>query len=409
MKRLSILLIILFQTLTCVRATESMDWSRSVVFPERTFGRSETSCALGQCPAGPFTRTYTGHEELWQFGLLNANARLYNPYIGRFISPDPLLNSEGGPLDFNPYVYARNNPYSYIDRNGEFWWAVPILFGALMNGSTYSISAALSGNWNAKDFFKSMGIGAVTATIGIGTSLLHAQLGTFGQSLTYAMLAGMANNTITNAIFGERMSVRDIPGILTSAAISSVLPKVSPNGTNLFKNSISEIGFNTLRGGLAGTASGAVNALVHDDISLIGKGAMGGAISGFSRSVLSNVILGSPIKYNGNFIGGTTFRKGGLSELIRKSYRDSSSAGFTLGQHSFIHEGYGKEYSKEWFIELLYHEDYHAFQQRSMGVSSFYEKILLQYIKDNVKTASLEKEVDAYVDKILKGNKRRVW
>lgn len=278
-----------------------------------------------------------------------------------------------------------------------------------MNGSTYSISAALSGNWNAKDFFKSMGIGAVTATIGIGTSLLHAQLGTFGQSFTYAMLAGMANNTITNAIFGERMSVRDIPGILTSAAISSVLPKVSPNGTNLFKNSISEIGFNTLRGGLAGTASGAVNALVHDDISLIGKGAMGGAISGFSRSVLSNVILGSPIKYNGNFIGGTTFRKGGLSELIRKSYRDSSPAGFTLGQHSFIHEGYGKEYSKEWFIELLYHEDYHAFQQRSMGVSSFYGKILLQYIKDNVKTASLEKEVDAYVDKILKGNKRRVW
>lgn len=140
MKRLSILLIILFQTLTCVRATESMDWSRSVVFPERTFGRSETSVALGQCPAGPFTRTYTGHEEMWQFGLLNANARLYNPYLGRFISPDPLLNSEGGPLDFNPYVYARNNPYSYIDRNGEFWWAVPIIYGALVNGATYAIS-----------------------------------------------------------------------------------------------------------------------------------------------------------------------------------------------------------------------------------------------------------------------------
>ena len=58
------------------------------------------------------------------FGLLNANARLYNPYLGRFISPDPLLNSEGGPLDYNPYVYARNNPYKYIDRNGEFPWLI---------------------------------------------------------------------------------------------------------------------------------------------------------------------------------------------------------------------------------------------------------------------------------------------
>ena len=55
------------------------------------------------------------------------NARLYNPYLGRFISPDPLLNSEGGPLDYNPYIYARNNPYKYIDRNGEIWWLIPAM------------------------------------------------------------------------------------------------------------------------------------------------------------------------------------------------------------------------------------------------------------------------------------------
>ena len=76
---------------------------------------------------GPSYRTYTGHEDLWMFGLINANARLYNPYLGRFISPDPLLNSEGGPLDYNPYIYARNNPYKYIDRNGEIWWLIPAM------------------------------------------------------------------------------------------------------------------------------------------------------------------------------------------------------------------------------------------------------------------------------------------
>ncbi|MBR6142278.1 MAG: hypothetical protein IKQ37_11060 [Bacteroidaceae bacterium] len=43
---------------------------------------------------------------------------------GRFVSPDPLLNEDGTPLDFNPYVYARNNPYRYIDRNGEFIWTI---------------------------------------------------------------------------------------------------------------------------------------------------------------------------------------------------------------------------------------------------------------------------------------------
>ena len=71
------------------------------------------------------------------FGLLNANARLYSPYLGRFISPDPLLNSEGGPLDYNPYIYARNNPYKYIDRNGEFWWLVaPAILGGFTSAFT---------------------------------------------------------------------------------------------------------------------------------------------------------------------------------------------------------------------------------------------------------------------------------
>ena len=82
-----------------------------------------------------FFRTYTGHEEIPFFGLLNANARLYNPYLGRFMSPDPLLATEGGPLDFNPYVYARNNPLSYVDQDGELAWFVPIIIGAVAGGA----------------------------------------------------------------------------------------------------------------------------------------------------------------------------------------------------------------------------------------------------------------------------------
>lgn len=62
------------------------------------------------------------------------NARLYSPYLGRFVSPDPLLNSEGGAWDYNPYVYANNNPYKYIDRNGEFGlFAIFAAFNAIWN------------------------------------------------------------------------------------------------------------------------------------------------------------------------------------------------------------------------------------------------------------------------------------
>ena len=101
--------------------------------PEGEFSISPSGAATYTIPIkipsgpsdfGPFYRTYTGHEDLWMFGLLNANARLYSPYLGRFVSPDPLLNEDGGLLDFNPYVYARNNPYRYIDRKGEFPWLI---------------------------------------------------------------------------------------------------------------------------------------------------------------------------------------------------------------------------------------------------------------------------------------------
>ena len=105
------------------------------------------------------------------FGLLNANARLYSPYLGRFISPDSLLNSECGPLDYNPYIYARNNPYRYIERNGEI--------GALVAlGVTSLIGGGLNvwANWdninNAGDFLFFFGVGAVSGVVGAAAAAM---------------------------------------------------------------------------------------------------------------------------------------------------------------------------------------------------------------------------------------------
>lgn len=38
-------------------------------------------------------RGYTGHEHLDKLGLINMNARLYDPVLGRFLAPDPLVAS----------------------------------------------------------------------------------------------------------------------------------------------------------------------------------------------------------------------------------------------------------------------------------------------------------------------------
>ncbi|MBR4644315.1 MAG: RHS repeat-associated core domain-containing protein [Bacteroidaceae bacterium] len=361
-------------------------------------------CQPGEEPLiAPFYRTYTGHEDLWMFGLLNANARLYSPYLGRFISPDPLLNEDGGPLDYNPYIYARNNPYRYIDRNGEFWWLAPIIIGAAMNAATYSITAAITGDWNVGDFFKSMGMGAVTGTLSVGTSmlgtsLLGTSLGSFGNNFTYGLLSNMVNNTITNTIFGEGLSFGDIPSMIVGAAFSAVLPTYSPVGANLFKNVVSEIGFNTLRGAITGSASGSINALVHNDPSLIWKGAVGGAISGFSRTVLVNAIFGAayqpldennePISYGVEGV----YRKGGITGFVMNTLNRGGD-GVTLGRHVFSVE---KGESIESIHDTRAHENKHLQQIEFYGVARFYGSICRQYVISGFGRGALEKEAYRY-------------
>ena len=65
-------------------------------------------------------RGFTGHEHLTWFGLINMNARLYDPVVGRFLSPDPFVQDPGFSQNFNRYSYALNNPLRYVDEDGEF-------------------------------------------------------------------------------------------------------------------------------------------------------------------------------------------------------------------------------------------------------------------------------------------------
>ncbi|ESP94651.1 RHS repeat domain-containing protein [Pseudoalteromonas luteoviolacea] len=79
---------------------------------------------------------YTGHEFDENLGLNYLQARYYDPVIGRFYSNDPIgalghLNSIQGIQGFNRYVYAKNNPYKYIDPDGKAAHCVagPLGFG----------------------------------------------------------------------------------------------------------------------------------------------------------------------------------------------------------------------------------------------------------------------------------------
>jgi RHS repeat-associated protein len=62
-------------------------------------------------------RGWLGQYEDSDTGLTYLNARYYDPILGRFLSPDPLMNP-GDPRTLDPYRYADNNPISYTDPSG---------------------------------------------------------------------------------------------------------------------------------------------------------------------------------------------------------------------------------------------------------------------------------------------------
>ena len=63
-------------------------------------------------------RGYTDHEHLDNVGLIHMNGRVYDPVLGRFLSPDPLVQAPHNTQSYNRYAYVFNNPLSFVDPTG---------------------------------------------------------------------------------------------------------------------------------------------------------------------------------------------------------------------------------------------------------------------------------------------------
>ena len=78
-------------------------------------GSDDTTCSL----TSQTTRGFTGHEHIDSECLINANARVYDPTIARFMSADSMVPNPFNGQAFNRYSYVGNNPLSMIDPTGH--------------------------------------------------------------------------------------------------------------------------------------------------------------------------------------------------------------------------------------------------------------------------------------------------
>ena len=110
----------------------------------------------GSEPALFMGRGYTGHEYLPWFGLIHANARLYDPALGRFLSPDPYVQMPDFSQNFNRYSYCLNNPLVYVDEDGESFILVAAIIGAWIGMGQAMISSDKTGWGLVGDMFKEL-------------------------------------------------------------------------------------------------------------------------------------------------------------------------------------------------------------------------------------------------------------
>ncbi len=61
---------------------------------------------------------FTGHEMLDNVDLVHMNGRVYDPFIGRFLSADPTVQSPQDSQSYNRYTYVWNNPTNLTDPTG---------------------------------------------------------------------------------------------------------------------------------------------------------------------------------------------------------------------------------------------------------------------------------------------------
>ncbi|MBQ3709893.1 MAG: RHS repeat-associated core domain-containing protein [Bacteroidales bacterium] len=98
------------------------------------WGRRRNTTNFGYGNAShTFDRGFTGHEHYDFMHLINSNARIYDPVIGHFFSPDPFVQTPDFTQSYNRYSYCLNNPVMYSDPDGEFVGTVLGFISDLIN------------------------------------------------------------------------------------------------------------------------------------------------------------------------------------------------------------------------------------------------------------------------------------
>jgi RHS repeat-associated protein len=203
------------------------------------------------------------------FGLINMNARLYNPALGRFLGADPFVQAPDFSQAYNRYSYANNNPLMYTDPSGEIAWFYFV--GAALVGGISNLVA----NWDNVD-----GFWDGLSTFGVGAGAACGMLATGGAGAgTVAVLGAAAG---TGAVVG---------------ANNSIVAQTGTNFSGFNQVDWGQVGVSGAIGGVAGFVGGATGTWAANTNWLV---------NGVSHPLAKSAIVSPLAAGAGHIAGGTT-------------------------------------------------------------------------------------------------------
>ncbi|WP_170113165.1 Ig-like domain-containing protein [Ahniella affigens] len=283
--------------------------------------------AVSNYQAANTTHGFTGHEHIDHAEIVHMNGRLYDPILGRMLSPDPIVQELYNLQNLNRYTYVLNNPLSLTDPTGLSWmdsnWrsvaaavivvaaiAIPILAkeaaAAVKFAVAVSAGAASGGIGSAST--KGALIGAFSAAVFFGIGQ-HFQGVANGNQLSNGAVDSLVESSLGNYIDFSGYYAKTLEGGLTAGQMAA---KVLAHG---IAGGVTQ----TLGGGKfgAGFLAAGITQLLAPGIDKIG----GDNFVGKAQRVIVSGLIGGTM----SVVTGGKFASGALTAMFSRAFNDEMS------------------------------------------------------------------------------------
>lgn len=216
-------------------------------------------------------RGFTGHEMVDGQDVINMNARMYDPTLGRFLQADPLIQAPDNVQSWNAYTYVFNNPLTMTDPTGMSAWrqALGIVFAAVYAYFTWDLTGASA-------VYAAMIGGAISGAIATGTwrgaltgaftGALTAGVGVAAQAYEWGDLARISAQAVSGGIVESIQGGNFGNGFLAAGLTAAVMPLAAKGNAGvravkgaLIGGTISEVtGGKFANGAVSGAIQGAM-------------------------------------------------------------------------------------------------------------------------------------------------------